>query len=289
MVRYATHFEDNEAGRSQAVLLEVMTVLGSYRDHIYLVGGWAPYFLLKLFQKPENPFKHVGSIDIDLGIDFSKIDPAQYETIVKLLLKRGYQQRLDKLGCIIPFAFQRQYKGLPIQIDFLTGEYGGTGKKHRHQKVQDDLLARKARGIDLLPHHHISFDLSGMLPDGGENSCKIKVADIVSILSMKGITISERYKEKDAYDIYSMIAHYKEGVSSSLNEVKDHLKNGLVREGMNGIVEKFKVENSVGSVWAATFMEPNDSAVAKIRRAEIFRQVFPFVEKMQKLLSKFSW
>lgn len=141
MVRYATHFEENEATRSQAVLLEIMTILGSYREYIYLVGGWAPYFLLKLFQKPEDKFEHVGSIDIDLVIDFSQIEESQYQTIVNLLLKREYEQRLDKLGRIIPFAFQRQYKGVDIQIDFLAGEYGGTGKKHRHQRIQDDLLA----------------------------------------------------------------------------------------------------------------------------------------------------
>lgn len=284
MVRYATHFEDNEANRSQAVLVETLTILGSYRNHIYLVGGWAPYYLLKLFQKPEDPFRHVGSIDIDLGIDFSKIDPSQYETIVTLLLKKGYQQRLDKLGRIIPFAFQRRHRGLGIQIDFLAGEYGGTGKKHRHQRIQADLLARKARGIDLLPKHHISFDLSGTLPDGGENTCRIKVANIVSVLSMKGITISERYKEKDAYDIYSLVAHYKDGVSSSITEVKAHLGNRLVRKGINGIVEKFKTEQSVGPVWAATFMEPNNADVARIRQTEVFRQIFPFVKEMQKLL-----
>lgn len=54
MTRYITHFEDNEASRSQSVLLEIMTILGSYRNHIYLVGGWAPYYLLKLFQRQND-------------------------------------------------------------------------------------------------------------------------------------------------------------------------------------------------------------------------------------------
>ncbi|MFH0798753.1 MAG: nucleotidyl transferase AbiEii/AbiGii toxin family protein [Pseudomonadota bacterium] len=284
MVRYATHFEENEATRSQAVLLEIMTILGSYREYIYLVGGWAPYFLLKLFQKPEDKFEHVGSIDIDLVIDFSQIEEPQYQTIVNLLLKREYEQRLDKLGRIIPFAFQRQYKGVDIQIDFLAGEYGGTGKKHRHQRIQDDLLARKARGTDILPQHHIAFDLNGTLPDGALNTCKIKVANVVSALTMKGITISERYKEKDAYDIYSLIAHYKEGSLSVLQEVKEHLANGLVREGMRGLVQKFEAERSPGPTWAAKFMEPKNENEAALRQAEIYNSVRLFVEGIGKLL-----
>ena len=47
--RFSTHFENDEAHLSQSVLLELMTILGRYRDTIYLVGGWAPYFLLKQF------------------------------------------------------------------------------------------------------------------------------------------------------------------------------------------------------------------------------------------------
>lgn len=223
---------------------------------------------------------------MDLVIDFSQIEDPQYQTIVNLLLKREYQQRLDKLGRAIPFTFQRHYKGVDIQIDFLAGEYGGTGKKHRHQRIQDDLLARKARGADILPQHHISFDLSGVLPDGAENTCKIKVASIVSALTMKGITISERYKEKDAYDIYSLIAHYKEGGSTVLHEIKEHLANGLVLEGMRGLVQKFKTERSLGPTWAATFMEPKNESEAALRRKEIFNSVRPFVEGVGDFLKK---
>lgn len=284
MTRYRTHFEDNEANRSQSVLLEIMTILGSYRENIYLVGGWAPYYLLKLFQKRGNPFRHVGSIDIDLAIDFSHIDESQYETIVNLLLQKDYQPRQDKLSRIIPFAFQREHKGLNVQIDFLAGEYGGTGKKHRHQRIQSDLLARKGRGIDLLSEHNISFDLSGVLPDGSENSCKIKVANIVSVLATKGITISERYKEKDAYDIYASITHYKEGALSSLKEVKEHLKQGLVMEGISGIVEKFKSEGSVGPAWAAKFMEPDSPDAARIKQTEVYKSVRPFIDGVEKKL-----
>lgn len=46
--RFITHFENSEANLSQSVLLELMTVLGRYREVLYLVGGWAPYFLLQL-------------------------------------------------------------------------------------------------------------------------------------------------------------------------------------------------------------------------------------------------
>lgn len=279
--RFSTHFENDEAYASQSVLLELITILGRYRDALYLVGGWAPYFLLKQFQKKDDSFRHIGSIDIDLVIDFTKISDEQYAGIVELLEKRGYKARKDKMGRAIPFSFERTVRGINLAIDFLAGEYGGTAKKHRHQKVQDDLLARKARGADLLPQHHLLLQLDGYLPDGSQNHCDLRMGDIVSILSMKGITISERYKEKDAYDIYALIAHYKEGSASCFEEISPFCKHGLVNEGMKSICDKFSSENSVGPVWAAKFMEPDNPTAARVEQTKTYRQVIQFIEKIQ--------
>ena len=30
---------------SKSVLIEVLRILGSYRDYLVLTGGWAPYFI----------------------------------------------------------------------------------------------------------------------------------------------------------------------------------------------------------------------------------------------------
>ena len=44
----------------KSVLLEVMLMLGEYREHLVLVGGWVPELLIT---NPEEV--HVGSIDVD--------------------------------------------------------------------------------------------------------------------------------------------------------------------------------------------------------------------------------
>lgn len=282
--RFLTHFANDEAHVSQSILLELMTVLGRYRNALYLVGGWAPYFLLKQFQTKDDPFEHVGSIDIDLVIDFTNISDAEYISIIGALEKRGYQTRKDHHGRVIPFSFERTIHGIAVAIDFLAAEYGGTDKSHRHQRVQRDLLARKARGADLLPQHHLVLQLDGYLPDGSHHRCDLRLGNIISILSMKGITISERYKEKDAYDIYALIAHYKEGANSCYEEIASFCENNLVKEGMRSICEKFSSEKAVGPTWAATFMEPDNPSAAKVRQIKIYREVIPFVEKMRNFL-----
>jgi len=83
-----------------------------------------------------------------------------------------------------------------VEINLMAGEYGGTGKQHRTQKVQD-VRARKARGCDLAFDAAVTVTIEGNLPDGGKDTASFKVAGIVPFLVMKGIAMYERMKEKD--------------------------------------------------------------------------------------------
>ena len=47
-----------------SVLLEIIRILGEYKDNIVLIGGWVPQFL---FQNEDD--WHTGSIDVDLAIE----------------------------------------------------------------------------------------------------------------------------------------------------------------------------------------------------------------------------
>ena len=79
-----------------SALLELMTILGEYREHIAIVGGWVPYFLMQDAQQ-----EHTGSLDIDIVFDFNNISTENYRTILELLSKHGYAQKDEET----PFAF----------------------------------------------------------------------------------------------------------------------------------------------------------------------------------------
>lgn len=113
-----------------SVLVELMTVLGEFRDHIVLTGGWIPYFLLE-----ERGREHVGSLDIDIALDFQEISDDSYKTILQALKDRGYKQGEQ------PFIFFRTITAddggdITVEVDFLAGEYGGTGRSRRSAKAE---------------------------------------------------------------------------------------------------------------------------------------------------------
>lgn len=253
--RSARDYEDGVTTASRVGLAEVMTVLGGYREAFVLIGGWAPYLILEVFGErgaSDAPsFVHVGSIDIDLVVDPALVDEEQYATIVELLLDRGYQPAAESL-----YQFQKTIRSprdgqeYLIRVDILTPKpLSEQGRTHRHRQVQRDLRARTLAGAEVALAHWFWYEFAARLPDGAEGRVRLKVADLVATLALKGIAIGERYVEKDAYDIYALCAHYRGGPPAVAETLRLFLAEDPVRRGLRSIAEKFRAIEAEGPTW----------------------------------------
>lgn len=265
-----SRYAPDETAASLSVLVELATALGAYREDIILVGGWVPYFLI---QGPSQTEFHIGSLDIDLALNIRTIREPRYQAISRILEQRGYQNR----GADSPFSFVRETvtpKGIPIkiQVDFLAPEYGGTGKQRRHQRVQD-LLAHKARGSDLAFEHFLDREIEAPLPEGGMTKARIRMADVLPCLAMKAFALRDRLKEKDAYDIYMVCKHYPGSPETVARAVKPHVANGLVREALSILTDRFSRPAAMGPVAVATFLEVRDPTLREIRIRDVYETV----------------
>jgi len=274
-----SQYGEKEVNACKAVLLELVHLLGEIKDEMVIIGGWTPTFLL-----PQSDDPHVGSLDIDVALDFSKIPDDTYQTILKTFLRRGYTQDKEQ-----PFRFFREVKiegaePVTVEVDLMAGEYGGTGKGRRTQKVQD-VRVRKARGCDLAFDSAITITLEGELPEGGKDKASFKVAGIVPFLVMKGMAMYDRMKEKDAYDIYYCIEHYPGGAEGLASEFRPHITNKLVIEGLEKIRGKFASIEHIGPKWVADFLEVAD----KEDRDIIMRRAYEKVSELLDILKISLW
>lgn len=244
---------------AKSVLIELSHLLGAYRDDIVVIGGWVPPLLF-------GPGTHVGSTDVDLALDHKAVTAAAYAKIGELLLAHGYM-RDTKNPYVFRRAVQIEDRTVSVEVDFLSGEYGGAAKNRRHQTVQD-IKARKARACDLAFSMFTEVRVDGELPDGGKDSVTVKVASIVPFLVMKGMALADRLKAKDAWDIYYCLNNYPGGPDALAAEIKAHLPNKLVREGLLKIAEKFASPDHVGPKMVADFEElPPGDQRAILQRA----------------------
>jgi hypothetical protein len=262
--------EGVEAARS--VLVELVHLLGEYKDDIVLIGGWVPEVLLPHYTGP-----HVGSMDVDIALNHQKIQEEGYKRIEALLQRRGYRQGEQ------PFIFFRTVKvddkEIDVEVNLLAGEYEGTSKSHRHQKIQG-IRARKVRGCDLVFEMPKEIRIEGRLPNGSRDTVTVRVSSVVPFLVMKGMAMDARIKEKDAWDVYYCVLNYPGGIDSLAEEFKPHLHHGLVREGLQKVAGKFSSEKAFGPKSIKDFEEIEDPEEQERIQRDAYERVNALLKKL---------
>lgn len=267
-----SEYESREVEAAQRVLIDLMQILGEYREGMVLIGGWVPYYH---FGKD-----HIGSMDIDIALDKDKITGEVYNTIREHLQKHRYQEGKQ------PFIFLKDItidtgEPITVEVDFLAGEYDGTDPKHRHQEIQPDLKARKARGSELALKYCTRMVTKGTTPDGSANTVEFKLSNVLPFIVMKGMALYDRDKEKDAWDIYFCVKHFKGGVKELAKQFRTILDNGLVQEGLAKIRFKFVSIDDFGPSSVVAFEALQDRTEQEQLRRDAFEQVSTMLDALE--------
>lgn len=254
-----------------SVLVEVMTVLGEFRENIVIVGGSVPPLLV-----PSAKEKHPGTLDIDLAIDDKSVSDDSYRTIAETLKASGYYQKAGEQ----PAAFYRDVddeegRKTTVQVDLLASEYGGTGRHRRHQRIQD-AHARKARGCDLVFHNPVRVQVAGRLPNGAVHEVTVKIPSIGAFMVTKGMALWSRMREKDAFDVYYCCRYYPCGLGALVRDIRPLTDNKLAREGLAKIMARFTDVSAIGPVGVAHFLELSDQE----ERLRVQRQAFELINAL---------
>lgn len=261
-----TSFDPTSA--SKAVLIEVMNVLGAFRDKIVLVGGWVPDLLY-----PNSG--HIGSLNVDLAISRSAIGVNVYETILNRMVEAGHEHHMS------PTRFTKTVAGVkePVKVDLIGGQYVD-GEKTQTIQV-NELAVNTLRGLDLAFDVCQELEISGTMPDGSQNTVRARIVSPEGYILIKAFALEERKKEKDAYDIHFTLRHYRPSIESLANRVRALLSNGLAREGYEILKTKFASLTSVGPSWAARVAQQQGEDFEQSQRSafEYVQALFESVEK----------
>lgn len=233
---------DVEVDASHRVLVDVLTVLGSYVDQMVIVGGWVPELM---FPKAG----HIGSLDVDLALDGRHIQPAAYNTIRARLLEAGYREKTPGVTNVFVRGVKQTGQTITVKLDVITGEHAGPASELSYEHIHG-MNVSKLRGMDLALDHAVEVDISGDLPDGGKKQVTARVPAIPAFVCMKAIAMNERKKPKDAYDILFCLRHYGTGPEDLAKGLMDIRDDPLVQEALASLRSNFASEDAVGPVWA---------------------------------------
>ena len=230
---------------ARAVLIEVMNVLGAFKDDIVIVGGWVPDLTY-----PDK--KHIGSLDVDLAIGPNALGEDVYSSILNRLKESDYAHHTS------PTRFMREVPEAsePVKVDLISGEYLKEGKKTRAIMV-NELKVNCLRGVDLAFENSKEITIEGKMPNGSENVVHARIVSPEAFLLIKAFALDERNKAKDAYDIAFVLQQYEPSIEALAENLKPIVQEGLGADAMQILRDKFKTLDSVGPVNVASVAEEN--------------------------------
>ena len=254
----AADYDDRSTQAVKSVLLEIGQILGSYKGRFVVVGGLIPWLL-----QNDEEMPHVGTLDIDLGLDPSALADGEYASLIELLKNHGYRQRDDLKPDLKKFQLVRELPqedgstSIEVVIDFLMQRNVKVAKNR--PPLVEDFRVQEVNGADLAIRLAEDFKLNGTMPGGGTNTVTISVCSIPAFLVMKGFAVQKRHKQKDSYDIYYVIRNYRDGIPALAEACRPVLKDPEGLEGYDYIGGKFTAFDDYGPTSVRKFVEESDA------------------------------
>lgn len=260
----------NQTEAARAVLIEVVNILGAFKDNLVIVGGWVP----DLMYPGKN---HVGSLDVDLAVGPGAIGANVYSTILGRLTAHNYSHEIG------PTRFRRVVPGAPepVIVDLIGGEYANDEKAAAIQV--DELRLNTLRGVDLAFEACEEIMIEGNMPDGTHNIVRARIVRPEAFVLIKAFALAERAKEKDAYDIAFVLHNYEPTLAALAARLAPLTGDGLGAEAYRIITEKFAQLESVGPAWAAKIAAENGQDFQQAQQAAFqdARELFDEVRRVQ--------
>ncbi len=281
-MRTMKDYEGPAVKASLAQLLELSVALRDYRRGLILVGGWVPYLLLRDHQPKGDPFLHPGSIDIDFAVDPDKVGESDYASIARRLLDLGFERSPQS-----QFTFERPVpvigsgSAIKVAVDFLGPPPAeGSRRGRRHGQVQGDLVFRNSPAARVAIAHSVEAAIDGRLPNGASHRAMILICDVVACVATKGLALGGRYKEKDAFDLYSVLAHYNGGPDAVAAALTPFRTEPHVGEGLRHVADWFESLDGKGPKAVADFHYFESGEARSRRERDAYEVVSRFLERL---------
>lgn len=250
----ANDYDDRTTAAVKSVLVEIGQILGSFKGKFAIVGGAVPWLLLSQADIP-----HIGTTDVDLSLDAKALGDGEYAHLVEALQENGYHQRdnMKRFQLVRTVPATDGGPAIDVVVDFLMPRDAKTIKNV--PPLINQFAVQRADGAELALQFYKMVAIDGDMPDGGTNSVRIAVASIPALLAMKGFAINNRFKRKDAYDIYYCIRHFPGGMNALVEACLPLLENEQARAGYVHIESKFDTVDGFGPTSVRQFVENSDS------------------------------
>lgn len=253
------NYTPEQTRQIKELALSVATILGSYIDDMVIIGGLVPTLLVEPESLSEETDLHVGTSDLDLGLDITIFDEDRYAEIAEHLRNNDFVPDTNEKGN--PTRQRWVFSKPPYgKIDFLIQQTNEKEKPSSIKKLDFDFGAIVIPGIELAFKDSIPVKITGKNYWGEMVTRTINVCNPGVFVVLKTLAVKIRREPKDAYDLYYMIRNYGKGVEDVTRYLKPLAEHPVGAEAVEHLREEFATEESSGPRRVAAFLNAGDDA-----------------------------
>lgn len=249
--KFAGCYVPTAVERVRMVLLFIASKLGDLMDDIVVVGGLVPYLLVDQQGLP-GPRRHVGTMDLDLGLSLAVLDDERYREVSSRLRAEGFrpEEKLD--GGIRRQTWSLGEGRERVTVDFLIQPNRQGATPGKLTQIEADFAAITVEGLELAFVGRRAITLSGALPNGSRLTRRVRVCGPGAFVVLKAMAFHLRGENKDAYDLFYTLREIP--VEEIVADFRAFPQEQRTVAKALGILRDDFVINDAGRVQAAEFI-----------------------------------
>ncbi len=247
--------------------LYVATKLGDLLDELVVVGGLVPSLLIPEESVPRAEERHVGTMDLDLGLSLALLDAERYEELTARLRRAGLEPDANEAGNPTFQRWKIEPSGrFKATVDFVIPPSRDEDEGGTIRHIEKDFAAVITPGLHLGFQDRQRVALVGSTILGEKARRDIWVCGPGAFLVLKALAFGSRGENKDAYDLFYVIRNYGSGTHDVLAHLKQLLCDRETQKAMQILRRDFSDPDGVGPRRVAQFlyMAPSDELQADV-------------------------
>jgi hypothetical protein len=271
--RSEAEYGKRQSEAARRVLIDVGQVLASFSDCLVLVGGWIPDLLFQDGKDAES--SHIGSLDVDLALDASRLQDGRYAELLQLLLDtKRYRLGAKAFQLVVDVDLSDGERSVQVDLEFLAPSNVVLGKNH--PKLLEGFRVLQVEAMNEAFRRPATVRLDGRNVRGARNTVSLQVASLPDFLVMKAHAIGLRDKPKDVYDLCFCLDRLAGDLEPLARDWSSRMQEKNVAEAVRILRGKFSGVDAFGPQQLVEFhASPDaDSGAMHARRAYELVQKF---------------
>lgn len=237
----------------RSTCLYIATKLGDLLDDTVIVGGLVPSLLVDQTKLRANDEKHVGTIDLDVGLALALLDDQRYQALTERLRQAGFSEDENDDGK--PTRQRWKIDGPPkVTVDFLIAPSLEGDRPGKLRNIEKDFAAIIAPGLHLAFVDRKRVRLDGRTIVGESAARDVWVTGPGAYVVLKALAFRSRGENKDAYDLFYLLRHFGNGIEDVVGRLAPLLHDAATEEALAILEGDFAEVDSLGPRRVAEFL-----------------------------------